>query len=63
MAQPKPRFRQFTDGQWEPIEPLPPSDAGRQGHGPGTVPAPVTPWDVREPPRGIPFGRTGNPTG
>ena len=32
MAQTKSRFRQFTDEQWERIEPLLPSNAGRQGH-------------------------------
>ena len=32
MAQTKSRFRQFTDEQWERIEPLLPSNQGRQGH-------------------------------
>ena len=32
MARAKSRFRQFTDEQWERIEPLLPSNAGRQGH-------------------------------
>ena len=32
MGQTKSRFRQFTDEQWERIEPLLPSNAGRQGH-------------------------------
>ena len=32
MAQTKSRFRQFTDEQWERIEPLLPSSQGRQGH-------------------------------
>ncbi|MFI8694234.1 IS5 family transposase [Dietzia maris] len=32
MAQTKSRFRQFTDEQWGRVEPLLPSDAGRQGH-------------------------------
>uniref|UniRef100_UPI00352A0D17 IS5 family transposase n=1 Tax=Dietzia sp. oral taxon 368 TaxID=712270 RepID=UPI00352A0D17 len=32
MGQTKSRFRQFTDQQWERIEPLLPSNAGRQGH-------------------------------
>ena len=32
MGQTKSRFRQFTDEQWERIEPLLPSNEGRQGH-------------------------------
>ncbi|WP_061917818.1 transposase, partial [Dietzia papillomatosis] len=32
MGQTRSRFRQFTDEQWERIEPLLPSNAGRQGH-------------------------------
>ncbi|MFL0579542.1 IS5 family transposase [Dietzia sp. 179-F 9C3 NHS] len=32
MASTKSRFRQFTDEQWERIEPLLPSNEGRQGH-------------------------------
>lgn len=32
MGQTKSRFRQFTDEQWERIEPLLPSNKGRQGH-------------------------------
>lgn len=32
MAQTKSRFCQFTDEQWEWIEPLLPSNDGRQGH-------------------------------
>jgi transposase len=32
MGQTKSRFRQFTDEQWERIEPLLPSNQGRRGH-------------------------------
>ena len=32
MGQTKSRFRQFTDEQWARIEPLLPSNEGRQGH-------------------------------
>src|SRR5699024_3673366 len=32
MARTKSRFRQLTDEQWERIEPLLPSNSGRQGH-------------------------------
>lgn len=32
MASTKSRFRQFTDEQWERIEPRLPSNEGRQGH-------------------------------
>ncbi len=32
MTKTSSRFRQFTDEQWERIEPLLPTNAGRQGH-------------------------------